>query len=302
MERMQRSLLGFLTIAVGASVPFHEVSASEIYMRPQCKQGYCSHEIIRDIAPARFLRDAILMRYQTAYAGKKCADGTDLESDACFKRPAPAGYSSFRVGYSLCSRTNPINATPTVDPKTNEPKYVVNYLNPAGTFAAYQTSSTVSYFAVCHGWEPKEFDDTFVKFVTANGYKPLAISNEQTIVNSESEALTTISNASSIGETPSIRMLVGKWFATNPRVCKGVAGQTEELFTYSPRKFIGYESACDINKVAVEKNRLRVSFTCYGEGMASKETELYEFVSSTEAKRTTFDGKRSYTFTMRRCP
>lgn len=293
---LQIGLASFLILSVS------RVSADEVIGTPQCKMGFCAHWRWQNVEPVRFLKNAILMRFEVSTVEKKCNEAFE-KAECRIVKPHRADYPKGEPGYALCSTATPMVAMPLRDPREKgRINYVVDYLNPVAEVGAFQNPAIISYFTVCHGWAPSSLDDVFRKFAQAKGYKPVQIAESQTAPLSEEKALALLSNASISAAAPSLHMLIGKWFATDSGVCKGLIGQTEGLLTFTATKFTGYESACDIKRAMVEKNKLKLSLACYAEGMVSKETALFEFVGTREVKRTTFDGNHSRTFTITRCP
>lgn len=108
---------------------------------------------------------------------------------------------------------------------------------------------------------------------------------------------------SSEAAAPSAKpFFVGRWYAENPRVCRGRAGETEGLLTYSERQFQGYENNCDILSVTPAANRLEMRLKCFGEGNSSLEREVVQLLRNGDLSRTTFGGARPQSFQYKRCP
>lgn len=116
---------------------------------------------------------------------------------------------------------------------------------------------------------------------------------------------------SAVAESPASRpplaasgrpFYVGRWYSDNQRLCRGRAGETEGLITYTERQVIGYEERCDILTATPASNRIELQLECASEGMTSRGREVVQLLRDGQLSRTTFDGRRPSNSQFRRCP
>ena len=95
--------------------------------------------------------------------------------------------------------------------------------------------------------------------------------------------------------------LEGNWYSDNVTVCSGIAGQTEGLLTFKSGHFIGYETDCNIRNSKVNGPFIALQMLCHSEGMQSRSSEIVEFLSDRQMRRTVLDQGKRHSFTLTRC-
>lgn len=291
-------VVGFLALCAG------QTSAHEIYLKPQCKQGVCYHPLLRGFEPPLITKSGVLRRYESALVERKCKPDEVMDEAECrLKRPALDEFKDFVRAYTLCSTSSPVVFMPNTSEPNRKGSFIAYPLEMSDRVYGFQGAAYAEYFTVCHNWQPADQDNTYFNTLRALNYKPLDIPEPQKQFASEAELLAWVDRGGLTSRpSPSLTALQGKWYADNQSVCKGSPGETEGLLTFRGKEFIGMENGCDIRSAKVRGQVLMLDLSCAGEGMTSREIELFEFPNDRQMKRTVADGRKRYTFTYTRCP